>query len=70
MCVCVEVVLCMVYAGKKLGVAFYEVETAHLHIMPDVEEGEDLTLMHRGLRQLSPLNSFQTSSNPDSPAPS
>ena len=38
----------MVLAGKKLGVAYYEVETAHLYIMPDMAEAEGLGLMHRG----------------------
>ena len=47
-CTCVQVVLCVVMAGGKLGVAYYEVETAHLYIMPDMAEAEDLALVHRG----------------------
>lgn len=45
-----QVVLCLMLAGGKLGVAYYEVETAHLHIMPDMAEADDLALTHRGQR--------------------
>ena len=38
----------MVLTGGKMGVAYYEVETAHLYVMPDVAEAEDLALVHRG----------------------
>lgn len=51
-CVRVQVVLCVVLAGGKLGVAYYEVETAHLYIMPDMAEGEDLSLINRGKKHL------------------
>ena len=40
-----QVVMC---AGGKLGLAFYLVETAHLHIMPDRAESEDFGLLKRG----------------------
>ena len=31
-----------------MGVAYYDVETAYLYIMPDVAEAEDLGLLYRG----------------------
>ena len=43
-----QVVMCAVWGGGKLGLAFYLVETAHLHIMPDRAESEDFGLLKRG----------------------
>ncbi len=43
-------VLCVVLTGGKMGVAFYDVETAYLHMMPDMAEAEDLGLLYRGQR--------------------
>ena len=40
--------MCAVWGGGKLGLAFYLVETAHLHIMPDRAESEDFGLLKRG----------------------
>ena len=41
-------VLSVVLTGGKVGVAYYEVETAYLYIMPDVAEAQDLALLQRG----------------------
>lgn len=37
-----------VWGGGMLGVAYYVVETGHLHIMPDAAEREDFGLLRRG----------------------
>lgn len=36
-----------------MGVAYYDVDTAYLYIMPDVAEAEDLGLLYRGEEFLS-----------------
>lgn len=36
-----------VWGGGMLGVAYYVVETGHLHIMPDAAEREDFGLLRR-----------------------
>ena len=38
----------MVFTGGKIGLAYYDVETAYLHFMPDVAEAADLSLLCRG----------------------
>ena len=38
----------MVVTGGKIGVAYYDVDTAYLYIMPDMAEAEDLGLLYRG----------------------
>ena len=40
--------MCVVLSGGKVGVAYYQVETAFLYVMPDVAEAEDLGLLQRG----------------------
>jgi len=40
--------MCIVYSGSKVGLAYYQVESAFLYIMADVAEAEDLGLLRRG----------------------
>ena len=40
-------VISAVWGGGMLGVAYYVVETGHLHIMPDAAEREDFGLLRR-----------------------
>ena len=42
-----QVVLCVVWAGGMLGVAYYTVETGYLHVMEDAAEREDFGLLRR-----------------------
>lgn len=39
--------------GGKIGMAYYDVDTAYLYIMPDVAEAQDLALLHRGQRAVT-----------------
>lgn len=40
--------MCIVLSGGKVGMAYYQVETAFLYVMVDVAEAEDLGLLRRG----------------------
>ncbi len=40
--------MCVVMSGGKLGVAYYQVESAYVYVMPDVAEAEDLGILQRG----------------------
>ena len=40
--------MCVVLTGGKMGVAYYQIELAHLYVMPDVSEADDLGLLQRG----------------------
>ena len=40
--------MCVVWGGGKLGLSYYEVDMAILHIMPDVAESQDFGLLRRG----------------------
>ena len=44
----VQVVMCVVWGGGMLGIAYYLVDTAHLYVMPDAAEREDFGLLRRG----------------------
>ena len=41
--------MCVVWGGGKLGLSYYEVDMAVLHIMPDVAESQDFGLLKRGV---------------------
>ena len=40
--------MCIVYSGGKVGLAYYQVESAFLYVMADMAEAEDLGLLRRG----------------------
>ncbi len=40
--------MCIVLSAGRVGVAYYQVETAFLFVMNDVAEAEDLGLLRRG----------------------
>ena len=42
--------MCVVLTGGKVGLAYYQVESAYLYVMPDIAEAEDLGLLQRGQR--------------------
>ena len=51
----------MVMTGGKLGVAYYQVETAHVYVMPDVAEAEDLGILQSSkIINTTPMNYLTT----------
>ncbi len=45
-----QVVMAVMWAGGKLGLAFYVTDSTHLHIMPDTTEADDFGLLRRSKR--------------------
>ena len=52
---CVQIYLSVLWQGGRLGLAYYDLATTQIHMMPDTLEAEDFSLLRRGMVKFPPI---------------